>query len=176
MATRELVYRVSLLVMMLERKTCRPGDVWLPELETFPHRLLADGLLACRSASFLDSLPSSLGQLEMALQSFGLLKESICGLSIRALAGRHTHWRPAPMRPVMVESISFRLLADCGVALPVRERSGPVGLLQLGSIAFRQLAAACALVSVARSESRRLASCDRLYHISLLLLLAWQRT
>ena len=57
--------------------------------------------------------------LGVAVMSFGLPNERICGLSIREVARRH-HGRSAPLWPRVIESIAFRLFTESlgSVSLP----------------------------------------------------------
>ena len=112
----------------------------LREIESFTDRVLADGPLVPQEAlAFLQSQRASPCLLEIAMISFGLLEETICDLSISAEARDHNHRRPAPMWPLIFESISFRVIVAWGAGERFPDRSAPVWLRENWSIAFRCL-------------------------------------
>ena len=61
---------------------------------------------------------------EIALISFGLVEERICGLSIPAVAARHNHARSAPVWLRVIESIAFSLFTETLGSVSVPEEVG----------------------------------------------------
>ena len=68
--------------------------------------------LPAEALAFLHGLPASLCVHEIGLMSCGPVNERICGLSIPAVAGRHTYGRSALVWLRVVESIAIHLFTE----------------------------------------------------------------